>query len=187
MLIVPRPLTADAYAPFGRVVALPGAPSAASKPEIGVAAALKPEIGVAANQGTARKYEWLTDLENLRPHARLNVSVFRCDPRALPLQVRVLEKHPCSTQLFVPMNASRYLVLTAHGGDAPDLSTLAAFVADGTQAVSYGPGVWHHPMAALDRETQFACFVYEDRSPLDCVEWQWPAGAEQAFVEVEPI
>ena len=32
---------------------------------------------------------------------------------------------------FIPMNASRFIVLVALGGDHPDLSTLAAFVAGG--------------------------------------------------------
>ncbi len=64
--------------------------------------------------------------------------------------------------------AARFLVLVARGGDRPDLSTLAAFLATGTQGVSYHPGVWHHPMIALDREIDFACFVWEDGTDADC-------------------
>jgi ureidoglycolate lyase len=35
------------------------------------------------------------------------------------------------------MNASRFLVVVALGGDAPDLSTLGVFLATGPQAISY--------------------------------------------------
>ncbi len=157
-----RPLTPEAYAPYGDVV-MAAPPGALGKP---------------ANQGTARRFDHLAQLDDLRPgRAALNVSVFRCQPRpAGPFTVALLEKHPASTQLFVPMNARRYLALVALGGDRPDLATLAAFVAAGTQGVSYHPGVWHHPMIALDAEIDFACFAWEDGSEGDCTVVTFPEG-----------
>lgn len=155
-IVLPRvALTADAYAPYGRVIM----------------ASPRGEPGSPANQGTARRFDHLADLEDLRPgRAKLNVTVFRCAPRAAgPFSIELLEKHPLSTQIFVPMNADRYLVVVAGGGDRPDLSTIAAFEASGTQGVSYHPGVWHHPMIALDHEIHFGCFVFEDGTEGDCV------------------
>lgn len=156
MPIVARPLTPDAYAPYGEVIA----------------ASPRGEPGKPANQGTARRYDRVASIENLRPSgATLNVSVFRCAPRqASPLRVELLEKHPGSTQVFIPMNARRYLVVVARGDARPDLSTLAAFVASGAQGISYFPGVWHHPMIALDGSIDFTCLVWEDGSEGDCVE-----------------
>jgi ureidoglycolate lyase len=149
-----RPLGADAYAPYGEVLA----------------AHRRGEPGKPANQGTARRFDRLVDVANLRPaSATLNVAVFRCTPTAsLPIELALLERHASSTQVFVPMTARRYLVVVARGGDAPDLATLAAFEARGDQGVSYHPGVWHHPMIALEAETDFACLVYEDDSAGDC-------------------
>ena len=66
------------------------------------------------------------------------------------------------------MNARRYLVVVALGGAAPELSTARAFVASPTQGIGYRAGVWHHPMIALDAPIDFACFVWEDGSTLDC-------------------
>lgn len=153
MQIVTQALTPERYARFGDVV-MAGARGATPTP---------------ANQGTAARYNHLASLKNLRPEAGLNVSLFRCEPRThWPFEVALLEKHPRSTQLFVPMNAARYVVIVAGGDARPDLSTLAAFVASGTQAVSYHPGVWHHPMLALDAVTDFTCLVYEDGSDDDC-------------------
>jgi len=154
-LIVPRPLTPEAYAPYGRVLM----------------ASPRGEPGAPANLGTALRFDDVCDVTNTRSRsASLKVKVFRsrpvpCERRALAL----LEKHPCSTQLFIPMNASRYIALVALGGDRPDLSTLAAFVAEGPQGISYGPGVWHHPMLTLDSETDFVVLVHEDGTPEDCV------------------
>ena len=119
--------------------------------------------------GTARRFDRLAALENLRASATANVCVFRCQPcEARPVPVRVLERHPHTTQLFAPMTARRYLVVVARGGDRPDLSTLAAFVATGAEGVTYRPGVWHHPLIALDAACDFACVVFEDGSAADC-------------------
>lgn len=151
-----EPLTPEAFAPFGAVV-MAERGDVTSKP---------------ANQGTARRYDWLADVANLRPNARLNLCLFRCSPRvAWPMPVALLEKHAQSTQVFVPMNAARYVVLVAASnasGDAPDLATLRSFVATGRQGVAYAPGTWHHPLLALDGETDFACVVWEDETESDC-------------------
>ena len=32
----------------------------------------------------------------------------------------------------------------------------------------HSPGVWHHPMIALDNVTDFTCLVYEDGTSGDC-------------------
>lgn len=129
------------------------------------------EPGAVANLGTALRFDDVVDVVNARgPSAPLKVKVFRSlpvPPERRPLAL--LEKHPCSTQLFIPMNASRYVALVALGGERPDPSTLAAFIAEGPQGISYGPGVWHHPMLTLDAETDFVVFVHEDGTPEDCV------------------
>ena len=153
MLVVAEPLTVAAYAPFGDVLS-------ADREDV---------VDHAANQGTARRCDFLVDLQNRRPGARANVGSFRCAPRTLwPMDLAILEKHPASTQVFVPMNAVRYLVVVALGDATPDLGSVRAFVAAPTMGVSYRPGVWHHPMIALDAVTDFACLVWEDGSSDDC-------------------
>ncbi|KAL2760161.1 hypothetical protein ACRALDRAFT_1067221 [Sodiomyces alcalophilus JCM 7366] len=92
--------------------------------------------------------------------------------------VRLLERHPFTTQTFSPMitpPGCSYLVLVApslpppeerkdwgfplkpdaqghgtlQGSGLPDLSQLRAFVATGQQAITYGAGTWHAPMVVL--------------------------------------
>jgi ureidoglycolate lyase len=163
-----RPLTREAYAAFGEVIAAGGDGE-----------------GSAANQGTARRFDLLARLENLRAGASANVCVFRSTPwTERPVPIRLLEKHPSSTQAFVPMNATRFLVVVATGGSRPDPATLAAFVATGIQGITYRPGVWHHPLIALDEVTDFACVVWEDGSEDDC-ETVRLEGDERAEVELD--
>lgn len=150
-VVRPVPLDPLAYAPFGAVLAA------------------GPEPGRLGNQGRARVWDRRVGLENRRPEARPNLGVFRTGPWAGEgLPVALLERHPASTQVFVPMTARRYLVVVAEGGDRPDLATLRAFVAGPHQGVSYAPGTWHHPLVALDAEADFACLVWEDGSAGDC-------------------
>ena len=102
------------------------------------------------------------------------MNMFTCFPRTLAearddnesrvLQIRVLERHPFTTQTFIPMGlsamdcATRYLVIVAPSliavGDAldqgpPDLANVQAFLAHGGQGISYRAGTWHAPMAVV--------------------------------------
>lgn len=141
------------YQPYGDVIA--------AGPEFSSAS---------ANAGTARRFDRLAALENLRPGAAPNLCVFRVAPAAEnPFPVRMLERHRYSTQVFIPMGgARRYLVVVCEGADAPDLATLKGFIAGADQGITYRPGIWHHPLIALDRQTDFACLVHEDGTSGDC-------------------
>ena len=74
----------------------------------------------------------------------------------------LMERHPYTTQTFVPIGLASgdaetaYLVVVAptlatgqHGEGMPDLSGLRAFVARGSQAVTYGVATWHAPMIVV--------------------------------------
>lgn len=154
-VIKARQMTIEAYRPYGNIISA------------GDSVPFKP-----ANNGTARRFNHLCNLENLRKEsAQLNVCIFRCQPTIkLPLEIKLLEKHPYSTQAFLPMSTTgRYLTVVALGGETPDLSTLAVFITEGAQGVSYKPGVWHYPMTVLEEQLDFTCLIHEDGSPDDCI------------------
>lgn len=136
-----------------------------------VVAAAAGTAAVSANMGTAKRFNQLGSLENLRlSGAAPNLCVFRSTPfQGTHFEVRLLERHLYSTQLFIPMGCEkRYLVVVCLGKDEPDLSTLRGFIAHKEQGVTYHPGIWHHPLIALDQTTDFACVVWEDGSTDDC-------------------
>jgi len=154
-----EPITRAAFLPFGQLIEAAGPSSA-------------------ANQGSAARFDFAARLASLRPEARPNVAVFRAQPRALPLAIRLLERHPGSSQMFVPMTAPRYAVLVAAAtpDGAPDLATLRAFAVASHQAINYDPGTWHHPMIALDAPSDFVMLAWEDGTAGDCVEHPLPEG-----------
>jgi ureidoglycolate lyase len=158
------PLTRASYAPFGEV--LDGPP-----PD---------NPGRLVNQGFVRRHDHIARLTNLRPDAPLNLAFFRCQPRSLDdIEVNLLERHPDSTQLFLPLGPARYLVVVAQGSHQPDLSSLIAFLAEAPVGISYHPGVWHLPLVALDHVTDFACLVYEDGTARDCEVAMFPPGEQR--------
>ncbi|HXA94939.1 MAG TPA: ureidoglycolate lyase [Candidatus Dormibacteraeota bacterium] len=143
MRIVALPLTAEAFKPFGAV--LEGTPT------------------------PGRTY--LSDtLANGRAHAPVSLAVATVVPKAtFPLDVKVLERHEHSSQTFIPLHVSRYLVLaTLDGpGGGPDLSRLCAFVARAGQGVTYAMGTWHHPLTVLDGPASFAVLMWRDGTTGD--------------------
>ena len=142
MRLILEPLTAEAFAPFGEVLAAPAAPG-------------RDYIDAA--------------LENRRAHAKPSLSFSTKAPTALPLASTTMERHLHSSQSFVPMEAGRWLVLVApHGADGgPDMARARAFLARPDQGVTYGADVWHHPSTVFDRTARFAVFMWKDGSPAD--------------------
>jgi ureidoglycolate lyase len=150
-----RPLTREAFARYGQVISVSDGG------------------GVSANQGTAVRYDWTADLKSTRANARPNLVVVRSEPKVLPFSARLVEKHPHSSQTFIPMACARYLVCVAPPlpTGAPDAAHLEAFIALPGQGINYGAGTWHHPIAALDAPADFAMLVWENGSSGDCLEF----------------
>jgi ureidoglycolate lyase len=149
-----EPINREAYSPYGQLIA-----------------ADETLPFKFANMKTAKRFNHVADLVNLRPaSATLNLCVFRCSPLdKLPFEIKLLERHEFSTQVFMPISSeARYLVIVCLGEGEPDLSTLKAFEVTNPQGISYHPGIWHFPMTALDSQIDFACLVHEDGSPDDC-------------------
>lgn len=169
--VIAQPIGVERYAPFGALVA-----------------AGREEAARSANHGTAQAWDALAVIDSDRGGAaRCTASLFRCHPwrGGGVLPIRRLERHPRSTQLFVPMRATRYLVVVAHGGLAPELETLAAFVVEGPQAITYAPGTWHHPMIALGSTADFVNVLHVADNCDDCHEVEVAEGL--AEVELSGI
>lgn len=151
-----KPITRSDYAPYGALIAVD--PSLPFGP---------------ANFGRAKRFNWLGEVQNLRPNAKLNLCIFSYEKvESSPIELKLLEKHPQSTQVFLPMSAdSAYLTVVALGADVPDLTTLKAFIVNGPQGITYHPGIWHYPMTVVGSPMDLACVVFEDETRDDCLVW----------------
>ncbi|MCC5811676.1 MAG: ureidoglycolate lyase [Ectothiorhodospiraceae bacterium] len=137
LTLTTRPLTREAFAPFGDLIETAGAEH------------------FPINNGSTERYHDLAQVQLLGEGARPLISIFRGQPFTTPLTIRMLERHPLGSQAFVPLSNRPYLVVVAEAGPEPDTSTLRAFFVRGNQGVNYHAGVWHHPLLALEQESDF--------------------------------
>ncbi len=107
------------------------------------------------NDGTCRRFDGVADIDVLETDGRPLLSVFEASPRTLPLPIRTLERHPLSSQAFVPLQPLPFLVVVAHEGREPLSARLRVFVSSGQQGVNYRRNTWHHPLIALRRASRF--------------------------------
>lgn len=143
MEVTAIPLTPDAFAPYGQVLA--------------------------ATSESPERQSFAGRVENTRPAATANLSFIRAAPK--PPIIHALEHHPHSHQFFIPMKDALYLVgvCPANTEGGPDLTRLVAFIAKSGQAVNYNVGVWHSPLCALEKPVDFVMQRWDDGGPEDTV------------------
>lgn len=126
---------------------------------------------IPANAGTARRHDITPFETDTRPGSRLIASLFETAPQALPLTVRLMERHAFSQQAIVAMRGERFVLAVAldDGEGHPDLATLRAFAFAGGGVV-YGRGVWHTPIIGLAGEGQFFVQSWQAGTAEDCEE-----------------
>lgn len=138
-----EPLTAEAFAPFGDVLAPPETPGRIFFDEA---------------------------LANAREQASPSLSISRVAPRAAgPFVATIMERHAFSSQSFVALSAKRWLAIVAPADvdGRPDMARLRAFVAGPEQGVTYRASTWHHPLTVLDAPAIFAVFMWRDGTAGD--------------------
>jgi ureidoglycolate lyase len=141
--LTPAPLTAEAFAAYGQALEMPA---------------------------QAGRQDFAARVVNGRASAQPNFALIRVEPAPLPLTIDTIERHPASSQAFVPLDGGRYLVVVMRQGldGGPDPAQAKAFVATEHQAINYDAGVWHVGITALERPTSFCMVIFEDGSPDDC-------------------
>ncbi|MGH8289935.1 MAG: ureidoglycolate lyase [Steroidobacteraceae bacterium] len=135
-LLEAEPLRAEAFAPFGFVIETTG------------------HLPRSINEGTCERFDDLAPVDVLADGGRPLISIFAARPRALPCQVRTLERHPLSSQAFYPLDGRPYLIVVAYEADNSP-GRIRAFHAAGSQGVSYRRNTWHHSLLAIGAISRF--------------------------------
>lgn len=132
-----EPLTKEAFAPFGQVIETEGAEH------------------WPINYGYAERYNNLAQVDVLEDGGRPLINIYRATPWPQPIRLKEMERHPLSSQAFVPLSQFPFLIVVAKPGDAPGPEDLRAFITSGQRGINLNRGVWHHPLLALKQVCDF--------------------------------
>ncbi|NRA21019.1 MAG: ureidoglycolate lyase [Oceanospirillaceae bacterium] len=113
------------------------------------------------NDGNTQRFHRLADVQLSSAEDNAIISIFRARSLKMPLQIKMVERHPKGSQAFIPLRQNAFLILVAEAGEPPAPEQLHAFITDGTQGINYHRGVWHHPILCCN---QIDDFLVVDRS-----------------------
>jgi ureidoglycolate lyase len=152
-ILNPEPLTAAAFAPFGDVIESEG----------------REPLWI--NAGTCARYDDLAVIDVGESGGRPILSIFEARPRPLPLPIHTLERHPLSSQAFVPLDSRPFLIVVASDGPGAIETRIRAFASSGVQGVNFRRNTWHHPLIAIGTLSRF--LVIDRCGPgANCDEWR---------------
>ena len=111
------------------------------------------------NGGKARRYHGQATVELAGGSGLAGITLVGVDAHAstFPLCIKMLERHPLSSQSWIPRNQVPFVIVVApNGADGlPDETRLRAFFAEGNQGINYRTGVWHHPLLTVGNAGEF--------------------------------
>jgi len=129
MILRIESLTAAAFAPFGDVLEAAGPPDRI------------------INDGLCERFHDRARLD-FGPRGRAGISIFRAEPRSLPMALELVERHPEGSQAFIPMTDDPFLVTVASDNDGEPTAVRAFRTAPG-QGVNILRNTWHGVLTPL--------------------------------------
>lgn len=134
--VVIEPLTREAYAPFGQVIETAGAHH------------------YPINGGMTERFHDLARIELGGVHPRPLVSIARGKPYALPLTLKMMERHPLGSQAFYPLSPRPFLSIVAPDETGKPGMPRAFLCAVG-QGINMAMNTWHGVLTPLEAEADF--------------------------------
>lgn len=129
------PLTAEAFAAYGDVIAL------------------KPAPDKMINAGMCGRHHDLARLDFSDGAA--GISLFDAKARHLPYSFDLVERHPAGSQAFMPLTQVPFMVIVADDLDGIP-SRPKAFLTSAGQSINLHRGVWHGVLAPFEAAGQYA-------------------------------
>lgn len=144
-------MTHDGFAPFGDLLEISG----------------KPDRII--NQGLCGRYHDRAHFD-FGPDCTGGLSLFNAEPRELPYQLEMVERHPLCSQAFIPMHQNPFLVIVAEGHQETP-GTIHAFMTKPGQAINFHRNTWHGVLTPLSKPGLFA--VIDRVSEGDNLQEHW--------------
>ena len=102
------------------------------------------------NEGYAKRFDNLANLDTSKDSGKTIVSIFSALKRTFPMKIHMMEKHPLSTQAFIPMKETTFLAFVAPLGESPEIDKIQSFIIPPKTGINYKPGIWHFPLISTE-------------------------------------
>ena len=130
--ITPKLITKENFIKFGDMIAT------------------KDLIPIEINNGYAKRYNGIANLNTSKKNGKTTISIFSALKRTFPMKIDMMEKHPLGSQAFIPMKETTFLAFVAPKGEKLDLKKIEAFIIPPGIGINYNPGTWHFPLISTE-------------------------------------
>ena len=136
MIVKPKNITKENFAVFGDLIS---------------SDSIEP---MNINEGYAKRFDNLANINTSQNKGETIISIFSALKRSFPMKINMMEKHPLSSQAFIPMKETIFLSFVAPPGDAPEINKIQSFIIPPKMGINYKPGIWHFPLISTE-DTNF--------------------------------
>lgn len=136
MRLTAKPLSSEAFSPFGDVLNVDGEPDKL------------------INQELCERYHDRAQMD-FGLDGKAGISLFKAQLRSLPYALDMMERHPEGSQAFLPLDVHPFLVIVA-ADDGGKPGHPHAFLTHSGEGVNYHRNVWHGVLTPLAGNGLFA-------------------------------
>jgi ureidoglycolate lyase len=102
------------------------------------------------NEETTKSFYDLVNIEIYGDDKKCRVNIFKSIKRNFPLEINMLENHPFSSQAFIPLQKTNFIVVVAPISSEPDINLIETFLISPEEGINFKPKVWHFPLIATE-------------------------------------
>ena len=124
------------------------------------------------NSDTTKSFYDLGDIEILGANNQCRINIFKAKKRTFPLEINMLENHPLSSQSFIPLQNTSFIVVVAPISNIPNLNLLEAFIVPTEEGINFKPKVWHFPLIALEDSNFLTIDKKDSKNNLEIYKFQ---------------
>ena len=124
------------------------------------------------NTDTTKSFYDLVNVQILGNDHQCRVNIFKGKKRQFPLHINMLENHPFSSQAFIPLQKTTFIVVVAPISKIPDLNSIEAFKIPTEEGINFLPKVWHFPLIATEDSNFLTIDKKESKNNLEIYNFQ---------------
>tara|TARA_B100000686_G_C16283643_1_gene710085 strand:- start:123 stop:614 length:492 start_codon:yes stop_codon:yes gene_type:complete len=102
------------------------------------------------NLNTTKSYFDLANIEINGEDKRVRLNLFDAKKRNFPLKIDMLENHPFSSQVFLPLGNHPFIIVVCPINKKPNIKDLSILKVDNGFGVNFKPKVWHFPLISIE-------------------------------------